>query len=97
MINYIMAIIAISLIVLILSSEVARKRKQKPQPEFYESIEGLLKGETHTADEWRKIALEIVKKQKDIEAQIELEHATGERLFGMIYLKTGIDLKNVNK
>lgn len=90
-------ITAFAILAILASSEYIRRKKQKPQQEVYKSIDGLLKGETHTEEEWRKIALEIAKKQKDLGAQIELEHATGERLFGMIYLKTGIDLKNVNK
>ena len=94
--TYLMLIAAICLIALVISSERMRQKKQKPQPKVYESIDGLLKGEKHTEEEWRKIALEIVKKQKDLEAQIELEHATSERLLGMIFLKTGIDLKDAS-
>ena len=97
MIKYALIIAAIYLTILglMIRNLSKRNRKQEAPPRLYTAeIDGLLKNNTYTLEEWRKITYKILKEQgEEIKAlQIKQEH-DADRLIGLIYLYGGINLK----
>ena len=58
----------------------------------YTAISGDLKGQTHTIEDWRKIAVELSKTVKNNTMHTRLKYGSDEDIIGLLYLNYGIDL-----
>lgn len=67
------------------------KRKEK-HTQYLICRTGDYKGQTHTIDDWRKIAIELSKNTKNSRLNAMAKHGTDEDVIGLLYLNFGLEL-----
>ena len=61
-------------------------------PPIYMATSGTLKGQTHTINDWRKIAIDLARTVKNSDLNTKIKYGTDEDIIGLLYINFGIEL-----